>query len=463
MGQDQSQSDSCDTYDLSKIEGFQVARLLPQSPAHQAGLVSYFDIIVALDHQNLKQGDTSPLSFFKKYISDHAGHPICLTVFNLRLRSYREVYFISNSEWVGGGLLGCSIQWTHADEALKQSWHITDILENSPAAFCPDLHANSVYIIGMQDTNEQIISLFKNEDDLYEWFSLWQDFRREEEARGNSSSNEPSRNRHSILFLIYDIEENSVKEVVVDMGTDYEAPIGFTLSSGLLHLIPAMEDGDVGNLPTMNQFFLPQDLAFETDYPPGADLKKVSLTPTATMQVESEVESRPLSQHTAHTAPPRDTSSGNPESDEVQKGFLELGGSPKQGGSIGSIPPPPLQPLSAPGNSSVPLPPSPTQLQVSSRDFSEFKDQHQPTRLAAPTCGGSTSLPQSTLETPQAPISQAQRDQERFGYVVAPDVRPVVGGNFEPGPNPFDLPGIPSPLEFPLFSNPLPAPFSSNK
>lgn len=253
-----SQGSAVATVPLAGIEGFQIVRLLPFSPAHAAGLVPYFDIVTSLDHVLLESEGKPALQFFKSYIANHRDQPVCFTVYNLHIRAYRDVYCVPSDAWGGGGLLGCSIEWSRAVACPERCVHVVDVLEGSPAARSGELKANRDYIIGMQTAQESLISLIKNQKDFYSRLEGWHEEQRWTLERKQRFPQEAVEVPHILLFLVYNSENNTVKEVAVEMGTNPEAALGMSVATGLLHIIPsAATAGDAATataLPVMNKF-----------------------------------------------------------------------------------------------------------------------------------------------------------------------------------------------------------------
>lgn len=227
------QSDST----LATIQGFQIARVLPNSPAHIAGLIPYFDIITAIDHLPLS---TEGSDFFKSYIKKSVGKAVILTIFNLRIRAYRDVPLTPTDNWGGVGLLGCSIDWTSADRCIQNTWHIVDISSESPAIHNSDFMQQRDYIIGMQPADEQVITMLKDEQDFSQRLEAWRILR----------TRQPNQTAGTLLFLLFDSVDNAVKEVLLDMRGKHT--LGFDVANGYLHVIPATPG--VTKLPVVKKF-----------------------------------------------------------------------------------------------------------------------------------------------------------------------------------------------------------------
>ena len=290
-----SQGSTVATVPLAGIEGFQVVRLLPYSPAHKAGLVPYFDIITSLDHVLLESEGKPALQFFKSYVANHRDQPVCFTVFNLHVRAYRDVYCVPSDAWGGGGLLGCSIEWSHAEACPERCLHVVDVLEGSPAAHSGELKANRDYIIGMQTAQEPLVSLLKNGQDFYSRLEGWHEEQRWMLERKQRFPLEAVDVPHILLFLVYNNENNTVKEVAVDMGTNPESALGMSVATGLLHIIPsAATVGDAAtasSLPVMNKFVqLEEDRAVISvvETPPPDQLFPSPPPPLCTQHVQPQ-------------------------------------------------------------------------------------------------------------------------------------------------------------------------------
>ncbi|ESS69592.1 Golgi reassembly stacking protein [Trypanosoma cruzi Dm28c] len=229
---------------LKGICGLQVARVLPRSPAHNVGLVPFFDIITAVEDCPLVDEDVAVMQF-RSFVSQRKNSQLLLRVYNLHVRAYRELVCFPSTSWGGAGLLGCSIEWCRAKDCLRRSWHVVGILPGSPAAHCEELRAERDFIIGMQRPEEPVVTLLKDEDDFYGRVDLWRSLQRVAIQRLNRNSMAlpagadgkaaSSADIGRLLLLVYDALENEVKEVVLDVGPDVDAPLGLNLAAGLLH------------------------------------------------------------------------------------------------------------------------------------------------------------------------------------------------------------------------------------
>lgn len=307
-----STNDAGRTNPLTSIAGFQIVRLLPYSPAHRAGLVPYFDIITSIDGNSLCTDAANPFVEFKNYTSCHTNETVCFTVFNLRTRTSRDVHCIPSNNWGGNGLLGCSIEWTRADCCIQYPLHIVDVLEGSPAEHCLELKADRDYIIGMQSAQEQLISLIKGEQDFNNRLEGW----REEQYSAKQwlahyPSEKPPLAMGQLLLLVYNSVNNTVKEVMIDMGNAFASPLGISIAAGLLHLIPCSSDdqkNDISSLPVMARFI---DVTRSSEAKNEPTIVMPKLVPPAAFVSGKDVTSTPPSamSNSTEATPPQPSSS----------------------------------------------------------------------------------------------------------------------------------------------------------
>ena len=222
---------------LASIEGFQVARVIPNSPAHVGGLIPYFDVIVSVDGLPL---DSEKPDFFRDYVKRNKDKPITFGVYNLRIRAQRDVQITPTDTWGGSGLLGCSINWETAEACVEHAWHIVDVVADSPA-FAADLMAQRDYLIGMQPPEEATITMFRDAQDFHNRLEAWRTLRTTNDVKAG----------HALLLLVYDSVDNSVKEVLVDMGR--QLSLGVDVANGYLHSIPSVPGST--KLPYIKQFY----------------------------------------------------------------------------------------------------------------------------------------------------------------------------------------------------------------
>jgi hypothetical protein len=216
--------------------------VLPNSPAHIAGLVPFFDLITAVDQLALS---TEGTDFFRSYIKRSKGKEVVVTLFNLRIRAYRDVPLTPTDEWGGVGLLGCTIEWSSADACLANSWHIVDVFPGSAASRCDDIMQQRDYIVGMQGPDEPSITMFKDEADFHSRMDAWK----------RAQQLLPCRSAQ-LLLMIFDSVDNSIKEVPVAM--DKTLSLGIDVANGYLHLIPCTPGSN--KIPAIKKFFVAADV-----------------------------------------------------------------------------------------------------------------------------------------------------------------------------------------------------------
>lgn len=262
--------------------GYQVSRVIPNSPAHTSGLLPFFDFIVGVD--NLPIEDDSP--FFKEYLRSHNHQNITLEVFNTRVKGIRKVPICPNDQWGGQGVLGCSIMWENIDKAFMFGWHVLDIRSNSNAQKV-GLQAHRDYIIGMEALGapELYCTMFTDE----------QDFQRRLD-KFMALANDPQSKRYhnyNVLLLVYDSVENTIREIVGQI------PLGCDVGNGFVHTIPSSK-GDP-RLPLIVKFFNPAE--YPEFQPPSPQTLEAETHTNPTPQQIATIQPQPL-QTTTFQQPP---------------------------------------------------------------------------------------------------------------------------------------------------------------
>jgi hypothetical protein len=222
---------------LAGLEGYQIVRVINNSPAHVGGLVAFFDFITAVDKLSL---DRDNPSFFFDYVRRNQDKAVTLQVFNLRVRASRDVTVVPSNSWGGVGLLGVNVCWESAEAALESTWHIVDVAPDSPA-YRADLMSHRDYILGMQPaTDGTTITTFRDGSDFHGRVEEWR-------ARMAVANRSASR---TLLIMIFDSVDNAVKEVLLDMSSSNS--IGVDVANGYLHVVPPTPNSD--KLPVMKRF-----------------------------------------------------------------------------------------------------------------------------------------------------------------------------------------------------------------
>ena len=226
------------------LVGFQIASVAPQSPAHEGGLIPYFDIIVATDGVQL---DTENSADFRDYVLKHKDKSINLKVYNTKTKTLRDVVITPTDTWGGVGLLGCSINWESVDNAQEYIWHITGVRPGTPAEEA-GIQSGRDYLIGMQSADistPSYITMFSDKTDFHARMATLSAFREYPNSR-------TSPRVHQLLLLLYDNVDNSVRETMVDLGTS--PSLGCDVANGYLHCI-SHTPGDT-RLPIIRQFYI---------------------------------------------------------------------------------------------------------------------------------------------------------------------------------------------------------------
>jgi hypothetical protein len=216
--------------------GYQVSRVIMNSPAHIAGLLPFFDFIVGVDGVPIEEDGP----FFKEYLKTHLQQSICMDIYNTRVKNTRRVPITPNEHWGGQGVLGCSITWEDVEKAFQYAWHILEVTPGSNAELAC-LRYYRDYVIGMEVINasEMYCTMFSDEQDFHRRLS-----------QGTNAANDPQNKRyqnHTVLLLLYDSVENTIRENVVQL------PLGCEVGNGLMHTITASK-GDP-RLPVIAHFF----------------------------------------------------------------------------------------------------------------------------------------------------------------------------------------------------------------
>lgn len=203
-------------------EGFQVTSVLGGSPALEAGLIPFFDLIIAVDTQSFVSSDNSKdyTDFLRDFSESHVDTPISLLVWNLKILATREVLLTPNRRWGGPGTLGCSVRWSSAREARSKCVHVIHVMEGG--AVSGFLKAERDYIVGFRHPWEQYATLVENERTL-------QVVVREALQRKQGEV-------AFLFFLIYDNEANNLREVQIPIPPSRK--VGLAVAHGIAHVIP---------------------------------------------------------------------------------------------------------------------------------------------------------------------------------------------------------------------------------
>lgn len=211
-------------------EGFQVMSVANGSPAHKAGLIPFFDIILAVNETFFfpsykKEGR----EFFLNYLQSHLDTPVSLLVLNTKVLATRHILLTPNRKWGEPGILGCSVCWSTELQARSKCMHVVDVAEDSPARGL--LKGERDYIVGYRQSWEQHTNLVENERTLQLTV---------QEALLNKQSK-----KKVLFFLVYNKEENSLKEIMVSIPLS--GRVGVAVAHGAAHLIATGNKHDATN------------------------------------------------------------------------------------------------------------------------------------------------------------------------------------------------------------------------
>jgi C-terminal processing protease CtpA/Prc len=137
--------------------GYRVLGVQSNSPAASAGLVSFFDFVVAANNYPLKVLDQK----FVEMIKESENKALPLTIYNIKSETTRDVVITPRRNWGGQGMLGVTIRFDsywRAEEALVR---VLEVMPDSPAELA-GLEAEKDYLLG---TAEKV---FKDTDTLFE-------------------------------------------------------------------------------------------------------------------------------------------------------------------------------------------------------------------------------------------------------------------------------------------------------
>jgi predicted metalloprotease with PDZ domain len=164
--------------------GYRVLGVQPNSPASVAGLVSFFDFIVAANGIPLKVLDQK----FVEMIKESEDKPLPLTIYNIKSETTRDVVITPRRNWGGQGMLGVTIRFDSFWRAEESLVRVLEVKDDSPAELA-GLEAEKDYLLG---TAEKV---FKDTDTLYEEVVKFMD--------------------STIEFYVYNTASDEVRVVVV--------------------------------------------------------------------------------------------------------------------------------------------------------------------------------------------------------------------------------------------------------
>jgi len=155
----------------SETLGYRILGVQPNSPASQAGFVSFFDFLLGCNGRMLLDDNDEDLDFVQ-VLKDNIGKELELLIFNIKSQSTRLVNLTPHDDWGGHGLLGVTIRlddYAHAEERLVR---ILTVTPNSPANMA-GLQPEKDYLLGtatLSFSSDHVLSevLLANEDKVIE-------------------------------------------------------------------------------------------------------------------------------------------------------------------------------------------------------------------------------------------------------------------------------------------------------
>ena len=194
----------------SSSKGFRVLAVQKDSPGAKAGLVSFFDFILASEDIRFQKDDDT----FQKLLNRRKHTKITLSVYNIKACTVREVVLIP-TEWKGRGLLGVTIRFDSWEEEDGSYLHVLNVEEKSPSALA-GLESDNDYILG---TSRQILSSTK--DLVYAALDKLDE--------------------GSALFLwVFHKKKDTIRKVIVRPNKTWggNGVLGCDIGEGYLHVLP---------------------------------------------------------------------------------------------------------------------------------------------------------------------------------------------------------------------------------
>lgn len=188
-------------------QGYQVLGVEPGGPASEAGLVPFFDFIVAGNGVEFVENS----GMFSRLLTGNELSSLRLTVFNTKMTALRDVIVVPARDWGGKGLLGAKIRFGAYADARDNVVRVTEVFANGPAAHA-GLESGVDYLLGT------VKRVFATVEDLSEEIS--------DCAR--------------VVLFVYSAHTDSVRQVVLEPSLSWggEGALGATVARGLLHRLP---------------------------------------------------------------------------------------------------------------------------------------------------------------------------------------------------------------------------------
>jgi predicted metalloprotease with PDZ domain len=189
--------------------GYRVLGVQPNSPAACAGLVSFFDFVVAANEYPLKALD----QVFVEMIKESENKPLPLTIYNIKSETTRDVVITPRRNWGGQGMLGVTIRFDSFWRAEESLVRVLEVLPDSPAELA-GLEPEKDYLLG---TAERV---FKDTDTLFD------------EVQKHLDS--------TLEFFVYNTATDEVRVVVIMPTNNWNGKgcLGLSVGHGYLHRLP---------------------------------------------------------------------------------------------------------------------------------------------------------------------------------------------------------------------------------
>jgi len=185
-----------------------VTKLMLGSPAHAAGLVPFFDHLVALD--DIKLGPD--LAWFVRYTSQRVGKAIKVDVYNTRTHSHRTCTVHPGSEWDPSGtrgLLGCTLRWVDVNAAHFAARRVFQVKLDGNACLA-GITEGQDWLVGLQYGSPAASNACA--------FSSPDDYEMALDELGEEAGRFPL-----AIAMVYDETDNTIREILC------RTPLGLTV------------------------------------------------------------------------------------------------------------------------------------------------------------------------------------------------------------------------------------------
>jgi predicted metalloprotease with PDZ domain len=180
------------------------------SPASNAGLVSFFDVIISVNDVYL---GSETLESFLNIVKDNVERKVRMEVYNCKNNTLRQLYIIPSQRWPGKGYFGALVRFDECVDITENICRIVNVEKNSPAEDA-GLVSHDDYILGTRSI------IFLNDDMLSN----------ELQIRANES----------LHLYAYNVASDEVRIITVVPNQNWggEGLLGVEIGIGLLHSLP---------------------------------------------------------------------------------------------------------------------------------------------------------------------------------------------------------------------------------